>query len=155
MANATLRQRFRYRFDTFIGRGGGSIFMSLLIAFIGTLVLVGVVRGFIHLVHPEGAKDFDDVFAHLYVVFLNLSDPGTMVVDIPSSPVRYRVESSTDEPRATNAWRCGGSCAVAAASRALSWSFSWRAVESAPRMPARSAFILLNSVQNASSPLIG
>ncbi len=88
IANAS--QVLRYKFDNFISKGGGSIFFSLVLAFIAILVLIGGVRAAIFSVFPDGAAPFDDVLMNVWVTFLQLTDPGNMAQDIPTSP-QYKV----------------------------------------------------------------
>ena len=81
----TLRQRLRYKFDNFISSGSTSIFLSLLTVFIVILLSVGSLRVIFYLVYPEGVDQFDGLFKQIYVTFLQLTDPGNMAQDIPSS----------------------------------------------------------------------
>ncbi len=73
-----------------MARGGSSIFLSLVVIFISILVLVGVLRGLLYWLYPQGAGHIDGFFGHVYVIFLELTDPGNMNQDILSSPV-YKV----------------------------------------------------------------
>lgn len=41
---ATLRQRWRYRVDSFLARGSSALFVSLVFAFIGSILLIGVMN---------------------------------------------------------------------------------------------------------------
>lgn len=87
MPKAKLQQILRYRFDTFMARGGGSIFLSLLIVFLGSLGSIALLRLLlIKVLDTEGAQQFSSFFTHIYVAFLQLTDPGNMNLDIPSSP---------------------------------------------------------------------
>ena len=90
MRRASASQVLRYKFDNFISKGGGSIFFSLVLAFVAILVLIGGVRAAIFSVFPDGAAPFDDVLMNIYVTFLQLTDPGNMAQDIPTSP-QYKV----------------------------------------------------------------
>lgn len=85
MRNNTLRQRLRYKFDNFISSGSASIFLSLLVVFIVLLLSVAGLRILIYLVYPEGAGQFDGNFKQVFATFLQLTDPGNMAQDIPSS----------------------------------------------------------------------
>jgi hypothetical protein len=88
MPDATFRQICRYRFDNFMARGGSSIFISLVIVFVGILVSISLIRGVVMLIDPSGAnpENTEGFFSHVYVVFLELTDPGNMNQDIHSSP---------------------------------------------------------------------
>lgn len=85
MKKASWSQRLRYRFDNFISKGGGSIFFSLVVAFLVVLFLVGGLRVIVFLVFPEGAAPFDGILQNIYITFLQLSDPGNMAQDIPTT----------------------------------------------------------------------
>mgnify|MGYP002623056576 CR=1 FL=1 len=101
MSSPTLRQIFRYRFDNFMARGGSSIFLSLTLVFLGLLTLFAVIR--LILVFTLGDVG-DDVYGtaesnlqygggwlnNIYVVFLQMTDPGNMNHDMLSSAA-YKV----------------------------------------------------------------
>ncbi len=93
MSKATFKQVWRYRFDNFMARGGSSIFIGLTVGFIGLLVVLGALRGVVSLIpgietDPVTGADGEGggFLRHLYVVYLELSDPGTMAYDMNSSP---------------------------------------------------------------------
>ena len=86
LAKASLRQILRYRFDTFMARGGSSIFLSLTVIFLGSLAVVGGLRAIVLWLDPSGADQIEGFFTHVYVGFLQLTDPGNMNLDIPSNP---------------------------------------------------------------------
>jgi hypothetical protein len=85
MDTHNLRQLLRYKFDNFISSGSSSIFLSLMAVFFALLLLVGGLRVIIYLVYPEGVEQFDGAFKQIYIIFLQLTDPGNMAQDIPSS----------------------------------------------------------------------
>ena len=80
--------RLRYRFDTFMARGGASIFKVLTALFLGALLVIGAARGLVLWLAPELPLTHEDIgfFGNLYVTFLELTDPGNMVQDLNSSP---------------------------------------------------------------------
>ena len=80
--------RLRYRFDTFMARGGVSIFKVLTGLFLAALVIIGAARGLVLWLAPELPLTHEDIgfFGNLYVTFLELTDPGNMVQDLNSSP---------------------------------------------------------------------
>ena len=84
----TLRQRLRYRFDTFMAKGGSSSFKALLVAFLGGFALIGLARGLFQMWSPESGLQYGelDFWGNLYISFLQLTDPGNMAQDILSSP---------------------------------------------------------------------
>ena len=86
MKRASASQILRYRFDSFIAKGGTSIFFSLVAAFVAILVLIGGIRAVVFSLHPDGAAPFDDILLNLYVTFLQLTDPGNMAQDIATAP---------------------------------------------------------------------
>ncbi len=76
----TLGQKFRYWFENFIAKGGTSVFLSLLVLFIISLIFTTIIRTILLAVNP----DYDlisDFFEHFWVVFLELTDPGTLGVE--------------------------------------------------------------------------
>lgn len=75
-----LRQKFRYWFENFISKGGTSVFISLLVLFIISLIITTVVRTILLAVNPDFDL-FKDFFEHFWVVFLELTDPGTLGVE--------------------------------------------------------------------------
>ncbi len=88
MPRATLYQRFRYRFDNFMSRGGRSIFMSLTLVFVVLLTAISIVRGVTyHVSPPEQSQNERHFLRNVYVTFLEMTDPGNMNQDIESSPV--------------------------------------------------------------------
>lgn len=80
-------QRWRYRFDTFMARGGMSIFKMLTAVFLVAFVVVGLMRAILMSVAPDLALQHGHlgVWGNLYVTFLELTDPGNMVQDLESS----------------------------------------------------------------------
>ncbi|MEO1034519.1 MAG: hypothetical protein AAFX44_03050 [Pseudomonadota bacterium] len=80
-------QRMRYRFDTFMARGGVSIFKMLTAVFIVALVVIGLARGALLYFAPELAQTHEDIgfLGNVYLTFLELTDPGNMVQDLNSS----------------------------------------------------------------------
>jgi len=81
---ASFGQRFRYRFDTFMARGGVSIFMALVILFSILFVVFTVVRGLVYLTFGSSMED-GDFWKELFVLFLQLTDPGAVGEDKDSS----------------------------------------------------------------------
>jgi len=85
MSKPTLRQLLRYKFDNFMSKGGRSIFISLVVVFLVSLVLFGTIRGIVNYFDPDGAERPGGFINHVYQAFNHLSDPGTMAYDIGSS----------------------------------------------------------------------
>lgn len=90
MANSSFSQRLRYRFDNFMSRGGSSIFLSLVVVFVVSFIALILMRGLIYLIYPEGGERIGGFFNHVYVIFLELTDPGNMNQEIGSDPV-YKI----------------------------------------------------------------
>ena len=82
----SFRKRFRYRFETLMGRGGKSIFISLTLVFILFFVSFSLLRGL--LVWFTGLETHHDLgfWGNSYITFLELTDPGNMVQDLNSHP---------------------------------------------------------------------
>ena len=78
------REIFRYRFENYISRGGASIFISLIILFVLFFLIAVLIRGIILLIFPE--YDIFETFSrHIWVIFLEMTDPGNMNRDTDSS----------------------------------------------------------------------
>jgi Castor and Pollux, part of voltage-gated ion channel/Calcium-activated potassium channel slowpoke-like RCK domain len=78
--------KLRYRFDSFMAKGGGSIFKALTAVFVGTFLLIGLLRGVLLLLFPELLLQHEGIgfFGNLYITFLEITDPGNMSQDIYS-----------------------------------------------------------------------
>jgi len=85
MSKPTLRQILRYRFDSFMAKGGTSIFITMIVGFLIAFVIIGLLRGMIEGT-GAGAERGDGFFRQVYVTFLQMTDPGNMAQDIESSP---------------------------------------------------------------------
>lgn len=86
------KARIRYRFDTFMAKGGSSIFKVLTAVFLGTFLLIGLLRGALMLLSPELSQQHEALgfFGNLYITFLEITDPGNMAQDIYSN-VGYKI----------------------------------------------------------------
>ncbi|NNC78004.1 MAG: hypothetical protein HKN77_08595 [Woeseiaceae bacterium] len=86
------RTRWRYRFDSFMAKGGGSIFKALTVAFLAAFLLIGLLRGALVMFAPEMAVQHENIgfWGNLYITFLEITDPGNMAQDIYSG-VGYKV----------------------------------------------------------------
>ena len=80
----TLAERLQYSVDNFLARGSGALFWSLLLAVLSTLVALALLRLVFGLISPAGAKSF---WQGLWVVFLELTDPGAMSEDNDTPPI--------------------------------------------------------------------
>lgn len=85
MADHTFKQLARYRFDSFMARGGSSIFISLTVVFIGLLLLIATVRLGIYFALPAHSDERDQgLFGQVYIIWLAMTDPGNMNQDVES-----------------------------------------------------------------------
>lgn len=91
MAAPSLRQSLRYRFDTFMARGGSSIFLSLVLVFLGLFGSLVLLRALVLWWAPAGVDPVmgSALARHAWVLFLQLTDPGNMNQD-SGSGVLYK-----------------------------------------------------------------
>ena len=83
---ASREQRLRYRFDDFMSKGSGSIFVALTVVFFSLLVLLSLIR--LALVNTFGGLEVErgrGGWRQVYLTFLELTDPGSMTQDVASS----------------------------------------------------------------------
>ncbi len=83
------RKVLRYRFDTFMAKGGISVFISLLFTFVIIFILLAAIRGCLVWCFPLETLHLQhdlDFWGNAYITFLELTDPGNMAQDISSSP---------------------------------------------------------------------
>jgi hypothetical protein len=85
MGRPTLKQKLRYRFDNFMAKGGTSIFITVILAFIVGYILIGLLRVFIEWNGASAARG-EGFFRQIYITFLQMTNPGNMSQDIDSSP---------------------------------------------------------------------
>lgn len=80
--------KLRYRFDSFMAKGGGSIFKALTLVFVAVFLLIGLLRGALLMFAPDIPLQHDGIgfLGNLYITFLEITDPGNMAQDIYSSP---------------------------------------------------------------------
>ena len=83
---ATLRERFGYRFERFLAKGGINIFALLIVLFIACLLAAMLVRSLLLWVAPE-VPLFESYSDHVWVTFLEMTDPGNMARDTESPAV--------------------------------------------------------------------
>ncbi len=76
----TWKDRLRYRFDSFMSKGGSSVFISLLVLFISAWLVLGCLRLLLASVQPTGSEDPDTV-RNVWYTFLQLTAPSNMKVD--------------------------------------------------------------------------
>lgn len=78
MSQVTLRERFRYRIDTFLSRGSKALFLALSLAFVGSIASLFAFR--LGLSYAAGDVE-TPLWRHVWLVFLQLTDPGNMSQD--------------------------------------------------------------------------
>lgn len=84
MPDHSFRQVLRYRFDCFMAKGGSSIFISLLVVFLGLLVMIAVVRLGVYFTLGGGDERQQGIFGQIYIIWLAMTDPGNMNQDVNS-----------------------------------------------------------------------
>ena len=74
------KAQMRYRFDSFMAKGGSSIFKVLTAVFLGTFLLIGLMRGALLMLYPDLAAQHEElgVLGNFYITFLEITDPGNM-----------------------------------------------------------------------------
>lgn len=106
MSNASWGQVFRYKFDNFMARGGSSIFLVLVVVFLGLWAAITIVRGICVATLPKtvaverhgdltaqegtASSGFEKIMRGGYLTFLQLTDPGNMAQDVASNPI-YKI----------------------------------------------------------------
>lgn len=88
MSKPLLKEQLRYRFDTFMSKGGRSIFVSLVAVFMCLLVLLVGLRWCSMMIEPSGMSDetHKSFLGQAYIIFLEMTDPGNMNQDKFASP---------------------------------------------------------------------
>jgi hypothetical protein len=87
MADATVRERFRYRVDNFLAGGSGALFFSLVVSFV--FAIVGIIA--LRLLLGYAAEDDDTPLRRqAWTTFLQITDPGNMSKDNDTT-VEYKV----------------------------------------------------------------
>jgi hypothetical protein len=86
MRQASFSERLHYKVDTFLARGSGALFLSLVVVFVGSILFLVILRLVLGLFAPESA----DVLSHLWTVFLELTDPGSMGED-SETPTIFKI----------------------------------------------------------------
>ena len=81
---ATFRQRWRYRVDSFLTRSSSALFISLVFAFLGSILLIALMRFVFNAIAPDTEHNFA---GQIWVIFLQLTDPGNMNQDNDSPSI--------------------------------------------------------------------
>ncbi len=80
----TFRQRWRYRVDTFLAKGSSALFISLVFAFGAAILLIAALRLLFNLLVPNTEYSLAQ---QVWVIFLQLTDPGNMSQDNDSPTI--------------------------------------------------------------------
>jgi hypothetical protein len=100
---ASLRDKLRYKTDTFLSKGSGALFIALTISFLIALALISVLRwvflGFdvvLEFALGDGVTFMDvvnDFFYGIWLTWLQLTDPGNMAQDNESGTQLYKISA--------------------------------------------------------------
>lgn len=87
MALTSSIKKLRYQLDTFIAKGGHNIFVGLFLFFIINLIAIAALRGILIWLLPEevGADAEGGFLRQMFVIFLEMTDPGNMNMDLDSN----------------------------------------------------------------------
>lgn len=80
----SLGDRLQYAVDNFLARGSGALFISLVVAVLVVLLSVAGLRLVFGAMSPQGSQSFAK---GLWIVFLELTDPGAMSEDNDTPPI--------------------------------------------------------------------
>ncbi len=75
--------RLRYAFDNFMSKGGLSVFMALMLLFLGAIVLMAAFRFVANLIAPQEATS--NIFTQWWLAFLQIADGGSISEDSGSN----------------------------------------------------------------------
>ncbi len=73
-----LKNKFWYRIELFIGKGGTSLFYALGIILVSTILFLLGVRYLLIWMLPETSMPAEDFWSNIYHLFMEVTDPGTM-----------------------------------------------------------------------------
>ena len=87
MALTSSIKKLRYQLDTFIAKGGHNIFVGLFLFFIINLIAIAALRGILIWLLPDevGADAEGGFLRQMFVIFLEMTDPGNMNMDLDSN----------------------------------------------------------------------
>lgn len=82
---ASLKERLRYRVDSFLGKGSGALFIALVVAFLVSLAIISVLRWVfvgVESLSPTGEFPWvARILRGIWTTWLELTDPGNMNQD--------------------------------------------------------------------------
>ena len=83
----SLRDRLRFRFDSFMSRGPVSSFVALTVVFTATFIVIAAARAVTtSLINDPQVERGDGTLRQVWLTFVELTDPGSMTQDIDSEP---------------------------------------------------------------------
>ena len=84
--DASRWQQIKYAFDNFMASGSSAMFKALVAIFLGSFLLIGLLRSLFLAIFPSVEQQNQTGFwGSLYTTFLQLTDPGNMAQDVFSS----------------------------------------------------------------------
>ncbi len=87
MSQPPLSVRLRYRVDNFLAKGSGSLFLALVVAFAGSIAVIAVLRLLLYVIWPDTSNG---LVRQIWIVFLQLTDPGNMSQD-NTTPIVFKL----------------------------------------------------------------
>lgn len=87
VSRASRRERSRYRFDDFMSKGTGSIFVALIVVFLAGFLIIALARTLVVTSFEQlDVERGQGAWRQFWITFLEMTDPGSMTQDIMSSP---------------------------------------------------------------------
>ena len=84
---ATIKEKVHYKTDNYLAKGSTALFLSLLIVFLVSFVIIALIRGLLYWLSPDPEAG---VTAQLWKVYLQLTAPGNMNQD-SQSPHHFKI----------------------------------------------------------------
>jgi len=98
-----MRERLRYRVDTFLSKGSGALFIALTVSFLIALAVISILRWVflgmdvvLDFIMGNGPTFMDvvrDFFYGIWLTWLQLTDPGNMAQDNQSASQLYKISA--------------------------------------------------------------
>ena len=88
-SKSNLKDKFKYRFDNFMSKGGFSIFAALLFLFFLAFIVMGIIRYIFSLLLPDAT--IGSLADQLWRVFLQISDAGAVAEDGDASGINKTI----------------------------------------------------------------
>ena len=84
---ATIKEKVHYKTDNYLAKGRTALFLSLLIVFLVSFVIIALIRGLLYWLSPDPEAGVTD---QLWKVYLQLTAPGNMNQD-SQSPHHFKI----------------------------------------------------------------